>query len=386
MGSTRIDPLGHNNTGRLLLPNSDGMNTDTPTPRAIIHVDMDAFYASVEQRDFPEFVGKPLIVGGDPDKRGVVSTCNYLARQFGIHSAMPCATARRKCPHAVFVRPRFDVYREISLQIREILSRYTDLVEPLALDEAYLDVSGQSAYFGSSVLMAKDIRQQISRVTRLTASAGVSYNKFLAKIASDRCKPDGLLYISAKEGPQFAQGLSIRDFFGVGPATEEKMHTHGIYTGADLVEWKLAELQAIFGKAAAYYYNAARGIDQRPVEANRERKSVGTEDTFEVDLHTRADMLAVLARQSREVAADLARLQIRCRTITVKVKFADFSLVTRSTSSAGGFHQLEDIMQVVPDLLESALSKFMPVRLLGVTASNLTANFAAAEQDQIPLF
>ncbi len=362
------------------------MKADAPAPRAIIHVDMDAFYASVEQRDFPQYADKPLIVGGDPDKRGVVSTCNYLARQFGIHSAMPCATARRKCPQAVFLRPRFDVYREISRQIREILSHYTELVEPLALDEAYLDVSGQTASFGSSVLIAKDIRQRIRRETQLTASAGVSYNKFLAKIASDRCKPDGLLYISVKEGPQFAQSLSIRDFFGVGPATEDKMHAHGIYTGADLAEWKLAELQAVFGKAAAYYYHAARGIDQRPVEANRERKSVGTEDTFDVDLHTRAEMLEVLTRQSREVAADLSRLQISGRTVTVKVKFADFSQVTRSTSSASGFRSFEDIMHVVPELLESALGKSMPVRLLGVTASNLFADSASVDRDQIPLF
>lgn len=362
------------------------MTVDTPAPRAIIHVDMDAFYASVEQRDFPQYADKPLIVGGDPDKRGVVSTCNYLAREYGIHSAMPCATARRKCPQAVFVRPRFDVYREISLQIREILSHYTELVEPLALDEAYLDVSSQTASFGSSVLIAKDIRQRILRETRLTASAGISYNKFLAKIASDRCKPDGLLYISVKEGPQFAQSLSIREFFGVGPATEDKMHAHGIYTGTDLAKWKLEELQAIFGKAAAYYYNAARGIDRRPVEANRERKSVGTEDTFDVDLHTRTDMLEVLTRQSREVAADLYRLQISSRTITIKVKFADFSQVTRSTSSTSGFRNFEDIMQVVPELLDNALSKSMSVRLLGVTASNLVADSALMDQDQIPLF
>lgn len=362
------------------------MSAELPAPRAIIHVDMDAFYASVEQRDFPEYANKPLIVGGDPDKRGVVSTCNYQARQYGIHSAMPCLTARRKCPQAIFVRPRFTVYREISLQIREILGHYTELIEPLALDEAYLDVSAETVHFGSSVLMAKDIRQRILRETRLTASAGVSYNKFLAKIASDRCKPDGLMYISVKEGPQFAHSLSIRDFFGVGPATEDKMHAHGIYTGADLAAWKLAELQAIFGKAAAYYFNASRGIDQRPVEANRERKSVGTEDTFDVDLRTRTDMLQVLTQQSGEVANDLKRLGIGGRTITVKVKFADFSQVTRSLSSSSGFRQLEDILPVIPELLDSALTKSLPVRLLGVTASNLVADSATLGQDQIPLF
>ena len=362
------------------------MNVEITHPRSIIHVDMDAFYASVEQRDFPEYANKPLIVGGDPDKRGVVATCNYAARKYGIHSAMPCTTARRKCPQAIFVRPRFPVYREISIQIREILGHYTELVEPLALDEAYLDVSAETIRFGSSVLIAKDIRQRILRDTRLTASAGVSYNKFLAKIASDRCKPDGLMFVSVKEGPQFAQSLSIRDFFGVGPATEEKMHMLGIYTGADLAGWKLAELQPIFGKAAAYYFNASRGIDQRPVEANRERKSVGTEDTFEIDLHTREDMLQILTKQSSEVAADLDRLRISSRTITVKVKYADFSQVTRSVSSSGGFHKLEDILQVIPELLDSALVKSLPVRLLGVAASNIVSDSASLEKDQIPLF
>ena len=354
--------------------------------RAIIHVDMDAFYASVEQRDFPQYANKPLIVGGDPDRRGVVSTCSYEARKFGIHSAMPCATARRKCPQAIFIRPRFSVYREVSTQIREILSRYTNIVEPLALDEAFLDVSAETYQFGSSVLIAKDIRQRIAGATQLTASAGVSYNKFLAKIASDRCKPNGLMYISAKEGPQFVQNLSIREFFGVGPATEEKMHSLGIYTGADLAQWELPELQPIFGKTASYYFNAARGIDHRPVEANRERKSVSTEDTFEIDLHTRDEMLKVLQKQCNEVANDLARLQIGSRTVTVKVKFADFSQVTRSISNANGFYQLEDILPVISELLDSALTKHLPVRLLGVAASNLVNNSKELQEEQIPLF
>lgn len=362
------------------------MKQVSSSDRAIIHVDMDAFYAAVEQRDFPQYANKPLIVGGDPDHRGVVSTCNYEARKYGIHSAMPCAIARRKCPQAIFVRPRFSVYRKVSIQIREILSRYTNLVEPLALDEAYLDVSVEIHRLGSSVLIAKDIRQRIQRATQLTASAGVSYNKFFAKIASDRCKPNGLMYIPAKEGPQFARNLLIREFFGIGPATEEKMHSLGIYTGEDLAAWSLAELQPIFGKAASYYFNAARGIDHRLVEANRERKSISTEDTFEIDLHTRDDMLTVLQKQSQEVASDLARLQIGSRTITVKVKFADFSQVTRSVSSDHGFHKLDDILPVVPELLDSALIKSLPVRLLGVGASNLLSKTTISRDEQIPLF
>ena len=233
--------------------------------RSIIHIDMDAFYASVEQRDSPEYSGKPLVVGGDPNHRGVVATCSYEARQYGIHSAMACAMAKRKCPQAIFVRPRFNVYREVSAQIHDILRKYTDVIEPLALDEAFLDVTEEIVRAGSSMLIAKDIRQRIRRETQLTASAGVSYNKFLAKIASDRGKPDGLVYISPKEGPSFVKKLNIREFFGVGPATEEKMQGVGIYTGADLATWDLEALQPIFGKSAQYYYNASRGIDTRAV-------------------------------------------------------------------------------------------------------------------------
>ncbi len=195
--------------------------------RSIIHIDMDAFYASVEQRDFPQYRGKPLIVGGDPNHRGVVATCSYEARKFGIHSAMACAMAKRKCPHAIFVQPRFQIYREVSTNIQDILRKYTDLIEPLALDEAFLDVTKQIVRSGSSMLIAKDICQRIKRETHLTASAGVSYNKFLAKIASDRGKPDGLFYVSPKEGPEFVKKLTIREFFGVGPATEEKMQGVG---------------------------------------------------------------------------------------------------------------------------------------------------------------
>ncbi len=355
-------------------------------PRAIIHVDMDAFYASVEERDFPDLAEKPLIVGGDPDGRGVVATCNYVARQFGIHSAMPCALARRKCPQAVFVRPRFPVYREVSMQIRQILGRYSDLVEPLALDEAYLDVSHQTEHLGSSVLIAQDIRRRIFHATQLTASAGVSYNKFLAKIASDRCKPNGLMYISAQEGPEFASQLLVRHFFGIGPATEEKMHSLGIYTGADLASWDLKELQPIFGKAADYYFNVARGIDDRPVVANRERKSVGTEDTFVEDLLVREQMLAMLNKQTSVVANDLVQLGVIGRTITVKVKFSDFSQVTRSCSNNTGFKHLDDMLQLIPELLDSALTKSLPVRLLGVTVSNLAANNVFNSEDQISLF
>lgn len=353
--------------------------------RAIIHIDMDAFYASVEQRDFPQYRGKALIVGGDPDVRGVVATCSYEARKFGVHSAMACVTARRKCPHAIFVRPRFNVYREVSEQIRAIFHRYTDLVEPLSLDEAYLDVSAQSKSYGSGVLIAKDIRRLILHDTGLKASAGVSYNKFLAKIASDRCKPNGLLYISRAEGPNFVRKLPIRDFHGIGPATEEKMQRIGVYRGNDLLAWNLAELQSLFGKSAEYYFNAARGEDQRPVEASRPRKSVSTEDTFDTDIAERDEMLQVLYKQAQSVCDDLLRLGVIGRTLTIKVKFSDFSMITRSLSRDHAFGQIGDYLQTIPELLDSALIKQLKVRLLGVSVSNLTAINKAANSDQIPL-
>jgi DNA polymerase-4 len=353
--------------------------------RAIIHIDMDAFYASVEQRDFPEYRGKALIVGGDPDVRGVVATCSYEARQFGVHSAMPCAMARRKCPHAIFVRPRFDVYREVSQQIRAIFHRYTDLVEPLSLDEAYLDVSEQHKSYGSGVLIAKDIRRLILHDTGLTASAGVSYNKFLAKIASDRCKPNGLLYISPAEGPNFVRKLPIREFHGIGPATEEKMQRIGIYRGNDLLAWNLAELESLFGKSARYYFDAARGQDKRPVEAHRPRKSVSTEDTFGQDIVAPEEMLQILYKQAKSVCDDLTRLQVVGRTLTIKVKFSDFSTITRSMSRDHQFGQIEDYLQTLPALLESALVKPLAVRLLGVSVSNLTSIDKATNSEQIPL-
>lgn len=353
--------------------------------RCIIHIDMDAFYASVEQRDFPEYSGKPLVVGGDPDQRGVVSTCSYEARKFGIHSAMPSAIARKKCPQAIFVRPRFQVYKAVSAEIQAILSTYTDAVEPLALDEAYLDVSEEIARLGSGILIAKDIRQRIERQTQLTASAGISYNKFLAKIASDRCKPNGLLYISEKEGPEFVQRLKIRDFYGVGPATEKKMQSQGIYSGADLAACELESLQAVFGKSASYYFNAARGIDNRRVESDRLRKSVSTEDTFVSDLGTREEMLNILEKQGEAVALQLDKIGASGKTVTVKVKFADFSLVTRSQTAPAGFKHSQSIQKVIPDLLDLALVKTLPVRLLGVAVTNLEFDSGIETETQIPL-
>ena len=262
--------------------------------RKIIHIDMDAFFAAVEQRDNPELRGKPVIVGGDPGGRGVVATCSYEARRFGIHSAMSCARAYRLCPQARFVPPRFEAYRTVSLQIREIFHQYTDLVEPLSLDEAFLDVTDNKPAIQSATWVAQEILQKIKQVTGLTASAGVSYNKFLAKIASDMHKPDGLTVVTPEQAKAFIEVLPVRRFHGVGRVTEKRMQTLGILTGADLKKRPQQELDKNFGKAGQYYYQIARGIDLRPVLPNRVRKSIGKETTLSEDIADRGQIMTIL--------------------------------------------------------------------------------------------
>src|SRR6266705_3514615 len=264
---------------------SAGSSTGAARSRKIIHVDMDAFYASVEQRDNPELRGKPVAVGGARE-RGVVAAASYEARKFGVYSAMPSVIAKRRCPDLIFVKPRFDAYKAISHQIREVFAEYTPIIEPLSLDEAYLDVTENLKGMISATRIAEEIRARIRAETELTASAGVSYNKFLAKLASDHQKPDGLFVITPDMGPEFVETLPVRKFHGVGPATAKKMAGLGIATGLDLRAQSLAFLQRHFGKAGAYYYWAARGIDERPVRADRIRKSVGAENTFPADLFT----------------------------------------------------------------------------------------------------
>src|ERR1700686_3540191 len=264
---------------------AEGALAEATGLRKIIHIDMDAFYASVEQRDHPELRGKPVAVGGSR-VRGVVAAASYEARKFGVHSAMPSVTAKRKCPDLIFVKPRFDAYQAISRQIRAIFAAYTPIIEPLSLDEAYLDVTENPKGISSATQIAEEIRARIRAETELTASAGVSYNKFLAKLASDHRKPDGLFVITPKMGPDFVEALPVRKFHGIGPATAKKMERLGIATGLDLRAQTLAFLQQHFGKAGSYYYWAARGVDERPVRADRVRKSVGAENTFAADLFT----------------------------------------------------------------------------------------------------
>lgn len=349
--------------------------------RKIIHVDMDAFFAAVEQRDFPEYRGKPLIVGGSPDKRGVVATCSYEARAFGVRSAMSSAKACRLCPQAIVVRPRFEAYKEASDSIRSIFFQYTDLVEPLSLDEAFLDVSDCERHEGSATLIAQEIKQAIFELTNLTASAGISYNKFLAKIASDINKPDGLTVILPDEGEQFVGQLSVGKFFGVGKATEARMHAVGIYTGSDLKAKTLNELGQLFGNSAQYYYNICRGIDHRDVVPHRERKSLGSENTFEKDLESLDDMLAQLARLADEVSCSLQQKKLAGHTLTLKVKFDNFEQVTRSKTLPVVFSEI--MLPLVTELLNKTEAGNRKVRLLGLSVSNFVSDdteFKVAEQ------
>lgn len=340
--------------------------------RKIIHVDMDAFFAAVEQRDFPERQGKPVIVGGQPNSRGVVAACSYEARKFGIHSAMSSARAYRLCPQAIFVPPRFDAYREVSNQIREIFWRYASEVEPLSLDEAYLDVSYTEACNGSATLIAKAIKREIFAETKLTASAGVSYNKFLAKIASDMDKPNGLYLIRPEQGQAFVSKLPIGKFHGVGPATEAKMKQIGIYTGADLRQKSLIELTEHFGKSGQHYYNIARAIDERPVRSQRVRKSLGKETTFAEDIQSISDLTAVLLDLAEQVLAGLEKNQLRARTVTLKVKYADFQINTRAQTLEHPIG-LTDLKNWIPELLTRTEAGAKPIRLVGLSLSGFEA-------------
>lgn len=351
----------------------------------IIHVDMDAFYAAVEQRDNPQLRRKPVVVGGRPDSRGVVATCSYEARQFGIHSAMSCARAYRLCPAAIFVPPRFDVYLQVSQQIRNIFLSYTDLVEPLSLDEAYLDVTENKQDIQSATWIAQRIRQEIRQQTGLTASAGVSYNKFLAKIASDVNKPDGLTVVTPEQAEQFIASLPIRRFHGVGRVTEKKMQRLQILTGADLRCHSLAELQKNFGKAGQYYFNIARGIDLRPVVPNRLRKSIGKETTLGEDIADFGRMLTIIGDLAEKVSAALKKKETGGLTLTLKVKYADFQIVTRSVSREKTIETAEDILALAERLLTKTEAGERAVRLLGVTVSHLTTDIPVDEPLQLEL-
>ncbi|MFL6734182.1 MAG: DNA polymerase IV [Sphingomicrobium sp.] len=337
--------------------------------RKIIHVDMDAFYASVEQRDDPELRGKPVAVGGG--HRGVVAAASYEARQFGVRSAMPSVSAKRRCPDLLFVKPRFDVYRAVSQQIRAIFADYTDLVEPLSLDEAYLDVSEDRHGLGSARAVAEAIRKRIREETGLTASAGVSYCKFIAKLASDHRKPDGLCVITPERGAEFVASLPVARFHGVGPVTAKKMERLGIHTGADLRDWSVPQLEAHFGSSAGWYWRICRGIDDREVKPDRPYKSVSAERTFDEDLAEHERLASELERIAGYAWDRVVRADVAGRTVTLKVKYGDFTLITRSRSFGEPVANRDAFAATGQALLAGLFPLPRGVRLLGLGLHNL---------------
>lgn len=338
--------------------------------RKIIHIDMDAFYASIEQRDNPSFRGKPLAVGY-AGERGVVAAASYEARRYGVRSAMASKTAWARCPHIIFTPARFDVYKEVSGQIMDIFLDYTDLVEPLSLDEAYLDVTVNRFGAPSATLIAQDIKRRIKHSTGLTASAGVSVNKFLAKIASDYRKPDGLYVVTSEEAEAFVENLKIEQFWGVGKVTAEKMHRLGIMTGADLKRMSESQLVRHFGKAGHTYYQNARARDDRQVTPERIRKSVGAENTFLTDLDDRSEMIAQLRPIAEEVWKRVSRRDFYGRTVTLKIKYADFTQITRSRTLPGFVNDYDLFWETALELISEIDISTRAVRLMGLTVSNI---------------
>lgn len=338
--------------------------------RKIIHIDMDAFYASVEQRDNPEYMGKPIAVGGSPTGRGVVATASYEARKFGVRSAMSSRKAIQLCPQIIFVYPRFEAYKSVSRSIREIFHRYTDIIEPLSLDEAYLDVTNDKLNIGSALEIAQQIKNAIKNELNLTASAGVSTNKFVAKIASDINKPDGLTFIGPSKIETFISNLPVEKFFGVGKVTADKMKKMQLFTGADLKKLSENDLVRNFGKTGHFYFKIVRGIDEREVQTHRETKSLGAEDTFAYDLNTIEEMYIELERIALVVFNRLQKNQLKGRTITLKIKYGDFTQITRNQSVPNAVSDFETILGTAKNLLGKVEMNEKSVRLLGISLSN----------------
>ncbi len=348
---------------------------------------MDAFYASVEQRDNPDYRGKPIAVGGSPEGRGgVVATASYEARKFGVRSAMPSKRALQLCPQVIFVYPRFAVYKEVSQHVRAIFRRYTDLIEPLSLDEAYLDVTHDKLNIGSAIGIAQQIRAAIKEELQLTASAGVSVNKFVAKIASDMNKPDGLTFIDPSQVETFMEQLPVEKFFGVGKVTAEKMNRMNLFTGADLKKLTEDELSRYFGKTGRFFYRIVRGIDDREVQPHRETKSMGAEDTFAYDLELIDDMFAELDKIAKTVYDRLLRYELKGRTVTLKIKYSDFRQITRNHSFLQPVGDLETIAATAKELLLKTEPDGAKIRLLGITLSNFGDGITKPDNGQLRLF
>jgi DNA polymerase-4 len=349
------------------------------TMRTIMHVDLDAFYSAIEQRDQPELRGKPVVVGGDPDARGVVATASYEARRFGIHSAMPCRTARRLCPQAIFIRPRFDVYRGVSQQLRELFLSLTPLLEPIALDEAFLDISSLASSPEQAEIVARSLKQNIRDATQLTASVGLATNKLVAKVASDRQKPDGLTVVPAGQERAFLAPLPVRRLFGIGPRTEERLAAEGIERVSQLAETDPAWLVARFGQSGLEWQRLARGIDDRPVEPERELKQISRETTFPHDVSSRADLRSVLEKLAAELAPAI-RSALPARTLTLKLRYADWTTITRR-QTPGTIVTPEILTPRALEVFEEAWDG-RPVRLIGLGVSN----FIATPIGQLSLF
>ena len=354
--------------------------------RKIIHIDMDAFFASVEQRDNPALRGKPVAVGGG-GPRGVVAAASYEARVFGVRSAMPGGQARRLCPELIFVSGRFDAYREVSTQIRAIFSRFTDVIQPLSLDEAYLDVTRNKLGIASATYIAQEIRRLIRKETGLTASAGVACNKLLAKLASDQNKPDGLCVVKPQDGAAFMAAMPVARIHGVGPVTARRMRALGIETGADLANWPFAALEQRFGSSAAYFYGAARGLDDRPVRDYWDRKSISVEDTFSGDIGAEDALIEQLDRIATRLWSRAQGASALGRTVTLKIKLGDFRQITRSRSLPAPPAAIEELMDIAHMLLRGQLPLPMGARLLGLGFSNLAEPTAhtSSEDRQLKL-
>jgi DNA polymerase-4 len=347
--------------------------------RKIIHIDMDAFFASVEQQDNPELRGKPVAVGGSAE-RGVVAAASYEARKFGVRSALPSKTAKRLCPELIFVKPRFDRYKEISGQIREIFAEYTDLIEPLSLDEAYLDVTDNKKDISSATQIASEIRQKIVKKTGLTASAGVSYNKFLAKTASDINKPNGQFVIKPAQAVAFVETLPVHKFYGIGKVTAEKLIQMGILTGKELKEQSLEFLVKNFGKVGKYYFEIARGQDHREVSPNRESKSISVENTYSKDLELLSEIYHELYILTEQLLKRAGKQGLFGRTLVLKIKYADFEIITRSKTTTKGFSNKDIINQAAEKFIENLLPFPKGIRLMGLGLANLYEELPSSGQ------
>jgi DNA polymerase IV len=337
--------------------------------RKIIHIDMDAFYASVEQRDCPDLRGKPIAIGSG-EERGVVATASYEARKFGVHSAMSSLMAKRLCPQLIFIPGRMEVYKDLSEKIHEVFYEYTDLIEPISLDEAFLDVTENKPKIELAVDIAKEIKEKIHNRFNLVASAGISYNKFLAKIASDYRKPDGLCVIHPTQSIDFIAKLPIESFWGIGKVTAKKLHSFGIHTGSQLQECTKEQLTRWFGKVGIIYYNFARGVDLRPVEASRVRKSMGCERTFEKDISANSSVIIELYHVTLELVERLQHKDFNGNTLTLKIKFHDFTQITRSITQKEELHTKKQILPLAKQLLRQVNYEQHPIRLIGLTVSN----------------